>query len=372
MARREGGGRRHRYVAPTGTPAASRSGRSRLLASFIGRFTTAELMPTETSPVVPALRPVGPRNANRAVGHERQLRVVRQSGEAAKRPVERRRRCDGDGWVNGKVDLGELVHCLGGDRSPGRARASITSASRWPAGPRASVGRVATRDRIEGGLPQQARRLPPAEPAGSGRAADGLLRESDEDPGQAAREPQRPVHALVSQSSPFGSRHPTSLERRCRPRREPRSASDDPPRGQPGNSAASDAWPAPEPPPLSGTPSSSSPTTSSTTASPTTSSDPPGSTPTSTPADAENRSPLLCRHIAQASWTSPQTVACSGDSRQHIYFHPLPGVFRSADAHCPGPAVSGQPPRRASGYFFTQFSGASADAELPGQPQRLA
>ena len=48
----------------SGTPAASRSGRSRLLASFIGRFTTAELMPTATSPVAAALRPRGPPSAN--------------------------------------------------------------------------------------------------------------------------------------------------------------------------------------------------------------------------------------------------------------------------------------------------------------------
>ena len=50
----------------SGTPAASRSGRSRLLASFIGRFTTAELIPTAMSPVAAALRPVGPPSANSA------------------------------------------------------------------------------------------------------------------------------------------------------------------------------------------------------------------------------------------------------------------------------------------------------------------
>src|SRR4051812_46432514 len=53
-----GGGR------PSGPPADSRSGRARRLANFIGRFTTAELRPTATSPVVAALRPLFPPNTN--------------------------------------------------------------------------------------------------------------------------------------------------------------------------------------------------------------------------------------------------------------------------------------------------------------------
>jgi hypothetical protein len=45
------------------TPAATLSGRARLLASFIGRFTTAELTPIATSPVVAARRRREPASA---------------------------------------------------------------------------------------------------------------------------------------------------------------------------------------------------------------------------------------------------------------------------------------------------------------------
>ncbi len=50
----------------SGTPAVSRSGRARPLANFIGRFTTAELMPMAATPVSAARRPLRPPSTNNA------------------------------------------------------------------------------------------------------------------------------------------------------------------------------------------------------------------------------------------------------------------------------------------------------------------
>ena len=166
VARREGGGGRHRYVPPlrhTRRVAVRTLPPARQLHRQIhdGRVDAHRDEPCRRRPS-PSW---SPEREQCRRGHEPQLRVVRQSGEAAKRPVERGRRCAGDRSVDGKVDLGELVQCLGGDRSPGR-RGGPPSPPRavLPAGP-ASLGRArrSLGDRTEGGRPQQAQGLPPAE-----------------------------------------------------------------------------------------------------------------------------------------------------------------------------------------------------------------
>ena len=147
--------------------AAWRSGRSRLLASFIGRFTTAELIPTAMSPVAAALRPVGPARANSAAA------APTHSFEWFASPERRRRSSSsvgvgvpGDRSIDGKVDLGELVKCLGGDGSPGR-RAGLHHLCEpfCRRRPRASVGGIAHCWIVPRAVAQNRRRVPPAEPA---------------------------------------------------------------------------------------------------------------------------------------------------------------------------------------------------------------
>ncbi len=145
VARRERRGGRHRYVALIRDPRrlavrALPSARQLHRQVHHGRVDAHRDEPCRRCP-----SPSGsPEREQCRRGAEPQLRVVREPGEASERLVERGRRCAGDRSVDGKVDLAELVQCLGGDRSPGR-RVGLDHLGEpfRRRDPRAAVGRVA-------------------------------------------------------------------------------------------------------------------------------------------------------------------------------------------------------------------------------------